>query len=126
MNKITRPITSPNEVRNYLKQKQATQKAKRLTLWQVARQDAENIIQMIIQKYNPQQIIQWGSVLEPKHFSEASDIDLAVVGLDSLSFMKLLADAEAMTRFPLDLIQFEQIHPSFQKIILMKGKIVYG
>ena len=92
----------------------------------MAQRDAENIIAMIIQKYHPQQIIQWGSLLEPKHFSEASDIDLAIVGLDALSFMRLLSDAEVMTEFPLDLIQFEQIHPSFQRIILMKGKIIYG
>jgi aryl carrier-like protein len=52
---------------------------------------------MIIQNYHPKQIIQWGSLLESRHFSEASDIDLAVVGLDSLSFMRLLADAENMT-----------------------------
>ena len=37
----------------------------------------------------------------------------------------ILADAEEMTQFPLDLIQWENIHPSFQKIIVMKGKIVY-
>ncbi len=81
---------------------------------------------MIIEKYQPTQIIQWGSLLQPQHFSEASDIDLAVVGLDAIAFMQLLADAEEMTQFPLDLIQWENIHPSFQKIILMKGKIIYG
>ena len=81
---------------------------------------------MIIQEYHPKQVIQWGSILDARHFSEASDIDVAVVGLDSLSFMRLLADAEDLTEFPLDLIQFELIHPSFQKIILMKGKVIYG
>jgi hypothetical protein len=38
--------------------------------------DAKNIIEMSIEKYQPKQIIQWGSILEPRHFSEASDIDL--------------------------------------------------
>lgn len=114
------------QTRDYLKKKNDRQRAKRMALWEVAQQDAKNIIEMIVDKYQPKQIIQWGSILEPKHFSEASDIDIAVVGLDSLSFMRLLADAEDMTKFPLDLVQLELIHPSFQKIILMKGKIVYG
>jgi hypothetical protein len=48
------------------------------------------------------------------------------VGLDAIAFMQLLADAEQMTQFSLDLIQWENIRPSFQKIILMKGKIIYG
>jgi predicted nucleotidyltransferase len=119
-------MVSHAQVRHYLKEKNDRQKAKRLALWEVAQQDAKNIIEMTIQKYQPKQIIQWGSLLEPRHFSEASDIDLAFVGLDSLSFMRLLADAEDMTKFPLDLLQLELIHPSFQKIILMKGKIIYG
>jgi len=117
---------SHNQVRSYLKKKHDCQRAKRLALWEVAQQDARNIIEMIIWKYQPKQIIQWGSILEPSHFSEASDIDIALVGLDSLSFMRLLADAEDMTKFPLDLVQLELIHPSFQKIILLKGKIIYG
>ncbi|MFZ4665398.1 MAG: nucleotidyltransferase family protein [Prochlorotrichaceae cyanobacterium] len=114
------------EVRLYLKKKHDSRRAKRLALWEAARQDAKNIIEMIIQEYHPKQVIQWGSILDARHFSEASDIDVAVVGLDSLSFMRLLADAEDLTEFPLDLIQFELIHPSFQKIILMKGKVIYG
>ncbi|MEB3311048.1 MAG: nucleotidyltransferase domain-containing protein [Snowella sp.] len=116
---------TPQQVRAYLKRKHESLTTKRLELWAIAQQDSQNIIAMIIDKYQPQQIIQWGSVLNAKHFSEASDIDLAVKGLDSLPFMQLLADAEDMTQFPLDLIQWENIHPSFQKIILMKGKIVY-
>jgi predicted nucleotidyltransferase len=119
-------MVSHTQVKDYLKKKNDRQRAKRFALWEVAQQDAKNIIEMTIQKYQPKQIIQWGSLLEPKHFSEASDIDLGFVGLDSLSFMRLLADAEDMTKFPLDLVQLELIHPSFQKIILMKGKIVYG
>lgn len=113
------------QARRYLREKQEALKAKRFVLWEKAQEDAHNIIKMIIDKYDPQRIIQWGSVWDSKHFSEASDIDLAVVGIDTIKFMGLLADAEDLTDFPLDLIRWENIHPSFQKIILMKGKIVY-
>lgn len=81
---------------------------------------------MIIRQYDSQQVIQWRSVLEPAHFSEASDIDLAVAGVDSVLFLQLLGDAESMTDFPLDLVRWEDVRPAFQKAIAAKGKVVYA
>lgn len=112
--------------RTYLRKKQESLKSKRFALWQQAREDAEKIMMMIINKYTPKRIIQWGSVLESQHFSEASDIDIAVEGMDSIEFMRLLGEAEDMTNFSLDLIRWENVDGSFQKILLRKGKIVYG
>jgi len=103
--------------RQYLQAKQAALQAQRLGLWQQAIADSQNIIELIIDRYTPERIIQWGSVLSPKHFSEASDIDLAIAGLDFRVFMNLVVEAEDLTDFPLDLIRWEDIHPSFQKII---------
>ncbi len=108
-----------------LDKKQAALRAHRLALWQQAHADAQQIINMIISRYAPQRIIQWGSVLQPQHFSEASDIDLAVAGVDSITFLRLLADAEDLTEFPLDLLRWEEIPAPFQQAILSKGKIVY-
>ncbi|MFM7384145.1 MAG: nucleotidyltransferase family protein [Microcystaceae cyanobacterium] len=112
--------------KHYLQKKQENLKNKRLTLWKQAERDVNLIIVMVIQEYSPQRIIQWGSVLDSKHFSEASDIDLAVEGVDAIRFMDLLARAEEMTCFSLDLLRWENIDPSFQKTLLRKGKIVYG
>lgn len=112
--------------RTYLRKKQENLKSQRFALWQQAREDAEKIMMMIINKYTPKRIIQWGSVLESQHFSEASDIDIAVEGMDSIEFMRLLGEAEDMTNFSLDLIRWENVDGSFQKILLRKGKIVYG
>ncbi|MBD2394969.1 nucleotidyltransferase domain-containing protein [Cyanobacterium aponinum FACHB-4101] len=111
--------------RNYQRQKQEKLKAERFNLWQQAKQDCEKIIQTIIEKYQPKRIIQWGSLLESKHFSEASDIDLAVEGIESITFFKMLGDVEDLTDFSVDLIRWENLDSSFQKIILMKGKIIY-
>ncbi len=114
-----------SSARIYLQEKQDTLKAQRFDLWKKAQEDTCQIIGVIINKYEPKRIIQWGSVLESRHFSEASDIDLAVEGVDSLKFMEMLATVEDMTSFSLDLVRWENIHSSFQKIILMKGKIIY-
>jgi predicted nucleotidyltransferase len=114
-----------SNARQYLKNKKYQLQSQRFSLWQQAKQDSLNIIEMIIQKYHPQYIIQWGSILEPKHFSEVSDIDLAIAGIDSIVFMNLLAEAENLTTFSLDLVRWEELHPSFQNIIAMKGKVIY-
>jgi predicted nucleotidyltransferase len=111
--------------KTYLQQKQEQLKAQRFRLWQQAEKDTSEIIAMIISKYSPQKIIQWGSVLDSTQFSEMSDIDLAVAGIESVAFLQMLADAEKITNFSLDLIRWENIDQCFQKIILMKGKIVY-
>lgn len=110
----------------YLREKHAALQAQRLALWKQAQADAQAIIEMIARRYDPQQIIQWGSVLAPEHFSEASDIDLAVAGVDAVVFLHLLGEAEALTDFPLDILRWEEVPPAFQKTILMKGKVVYA
>lgn len=106
--------------------KQRSLQDERHLLWQKAKLDSERIVTMIIQDYAPKQIIQWGSVLAPEHFSSVSDIDLAVLGIEPLVFLRLFADAEAMTNFSLDLIRWEDIHPAFQQILLLKGKVIYA
>lgn len=109
----------------YLQDKQSKIKSKRFSLWKKANSDSLAIIEIIIEKYHPEKIIQWGSILNPKHFSEVSDIDLAIAGVDSITFMNLLADAENLTDFSLDLVRWEEVCPPFQKVILMKGKVIY-
>lgn len=126
MTKIDVDLFDYASARTYLRKKQEKLKSQRFALWQQAQQDAEQIMMMIINKYSPKRIIQWGSVLESQHFSEASDIDIAVEGMDSIEFMRLLGEAEDMTNFSLDLIRWENVDGSFQKILLRKGKIVYG
>ncbi|WPL16899.1 hypothetical protein Thiowin_01879 [Thiorhodovibrio winogradskyi] len=80
---------------------------------------------MVIARFNPSRIIQWGSVLEPRHFSAISDIDLAIEGVGSLEFLTLFRLAEAETKFPLDVVRWENLEPEFQRVILMKGEIRY-
>ena len=62
----------------------------------------------------PVRIYQWGSLLRREPFSEISDIDLAVEGLDdSGSFFILLSEADEMS----DLLHAESI--------VKKGKLIY-
>jgi len=67
--------------RRRLQARQEARQKQRLSLWQQAQDDAQRIVQLTLDHYQPRMIVQWGSVLQPEHFSEASDIDLAVAGL---------------------------------------------
>ncbi|MDZ7318873.1 MAG: nucleotidyltransferase domain-containing protein [candidate division KSB1 bacterium] len=81
---------------------------------------------MIIHKYRPAKIYQWGSLLNERLFSEHSDIDIALEGLDSVEdYFALLGDAGEMTSFPLDIVLLEKIHPLHAESIKKKGRLIY-
>lgn len=95
-------------------------------LEQEARTDVDRIIPMIIEKYLPLRIYQWGSLTKTGMFRDYSDIDLAVEGiLDPATFFALLGDVMKMTRFPVDLVQLEKIAPEYAEDIRRRGKVVY-
>ena len=88
--------------------------------------DTRAIVSMIVEKYEPIRIYQWGSVLRPGGFSEYSDIDMAVEGVtEARAFFRMLGDAQAMTEFSLDLVQIEKVVPEYAEDIRQHGKIVY-
>jgi predicted nucleotidyltransferase len=91
-----------------------------------ARRDFAAITTMIIEKYKPAAVYQWGSLIDGSHFSEISDIDIAVEGIRTADkYFALLGDAMVMTEFPLDIVQLEKIDPEFRKQIMIRGKLVY-
>ncbi len=91
-----------------------------------AQQDFLRIKDLLVEKYQPKRIYQWGSLLRPERFVEISDIDIAVEGLDGpLTGLHALDDACQVTRFPVDLVEMERIHPAHAKTIREEGKLVY-
>jgi len=105
--------------------KQATRERQRRARWAAACSDCQQITAMIKSEFRPKRILQWGSLLDVRHFSEASDIDLAVEGLDVEEFFALFRWAEDLTNFPLDLLRWENLSPEVRKLLLMKGKILH-
>lgn len=90
-------------------------------------QDFDKIIKVIVQKYNPRRIYQWGSLLNRKAFSEISDIDIAIEGITSAEvFFQLYGDIMNLTDFSIDLVQIEKIEPEFAELIKFKGKNIYA
>jgi len=113
-------------IKENLYRREEIKKQARLKRFDAATSDFGIIVQMIINRYSPKKIVQWGSLLHPEQFDENSDIDIAVEGiLDAARYFALLGDAMEMTRFPLDIVQLEKIEPEFAELILLKGKIIY-
>ena len=100
--------------------------AARRRRWEAAEADARRIVEMIVDRYRPAAVYQWGSVLRPDRFTELSDIDIAVKGvLDVRQFSALLGDAETMTDFPIDIVQVERIEPEFRDLIVTYGRCMH-
>jgi len=93
---------------------------------QEARADFSRIVELIKDKYRPERIYQWGSLLDGDTFRDISDIDIAVEGIrDPEVFFRLLAECERLSSFPLHIIQIEHVHPVYREEILRKGVLVY-
>ncbi len=117
---------STESARRFLEQKRRKRQAEWDRLFQKATRDCEAIVKMIIEKYRPRRVWQWGSLLHPELFRDYSDIDLAVEGIDDpAAFFAMLGDAERLTTFPLDILDFDRIEKAFSDIIRMKGKVIY-
>ena len=92
----------------------------------LARRDAERIVEMLVRDHDPVRIWQWGSVLAADTFWEHSDIDLAVEGFRSAEeFFAAYGKAEALTDFPVDLVEMEKVHPLHAARIRARGRLVH-
>jgi predicted nucleotidyltransferase len=124
--KMKQPEFNIKAAKNNLDKKIALNKTRLDLKYKKANKDFSAISKMIIKKYNPDRIYQWGSLLNRNHFSEISDIDIAIEGIASAeTFFAISADAEKLTTFPLDIIQIEKVHPLHAESIRKKGKLIY-
>jgi len=114
------------KARNFLNQKKKEKKERYFKFFEKASDDFQKILNIIVKKYNPDRVYQWGSLLNKNSFRDYSDIDIAVEGVESAeTFFNMYKDIESVTDFPVDLVHFEKIEQEFRDIIKMKGKIVY-
>ena len=114
-------------MRAFQARKRAEKKRRRIELFEKANRDFQRIVAMIIKKYQPTRLYQWGSLLDQNKFKEYSDIDIAVEGItEPKKIFALLDDADRMTEFPVDIVTLESIHSLHANSIRTKGVIIYG
>jgi predicted nucleotidyltransferase len=117
---------TPTDIRRFADERAASDREARRELHAEAQRDAEAIVEMIIRRFGPRRLVQWGSVLQGDQFREYSDIDIAIEGItDPETFFEILEAAESMTRFPVDIVQLEHVEPAYRELILEKGRLVY-
>lgn len=117
---------TPTDIRRFADERAARDRGVRRKLHTEAQRDAQAIVEMIVRRFEPRRLVQWGSVLHGDQFREYSDIDIAIEGVtDPETFFEILDAAESMTRFPVDIVQLEHVEPAYRELILEKGRIVY-
>jgi len=115
-----------DKVRAFLDGKKERKRRARTALLERAQSDARAIIERIAQSHNPQRIYQWGSLVDTGHFSELSDIDIALEGLRSAEeYFAIIGEAMGMTAFPIDIIELEKVDAETAEGIRRRGRIVH-
>lgn len=91
-----------------------------------ARADFRVITNHIIERYQPEKVYQWGSLVDGTGFQEISDIDIAIEGMRRPEqFFRLLQECESLTLFPLHIVNLEDIHPLYRAQIVEKGVLIH-
>lgn len=114
------------KARAFVAEKERRQQTALLRKLRRARSDFQKIVALIVEKYQPLRIYQWGSLLDEFSFSEISDIDIAMEGITSAeTFFRIYGDAMDLTDFPVHVVQLEKIEPEFRELIVTQGKLIY-
>jgi predicted nucleotidyltransferase len=118
--------TQAETIRAFVRSQQVRKRRDLASRLEAARRDCDAIVSAIARDYRPLRIYQWGSLVIDRHFSRMSDIDIAVEGItDPAALSALRGAAEKLTRFPLDLVAIEHVHPVYADHIRRRGRIVY-
>ena len=114
------------KVRDFLKGKSEKRRLLLDERYERACQDFEGIVVRVANELNPLRIYQWGSLLDRKRFSEISDIDIAVEGLNGPEdYFRTVGIAMDMTSFPMDVVEIEKVPQDVANRIRKKGRVVY-
>ena len=115
-----------DQVRAFLADKEQQHRARVDERFARATRDAQAIVSEIAVQVNPRRIYQWGSLLDRKRFSEVSDLDLAVEGLNGpAEFFRVLGIAMNGTALPVDVVELEKLPADVAERIRKRGALVH-
>ena len=115
-----------DRVRAFLADKERRRRARIDERYAQATRDARTIVSEIAADVNPRRIYQWGSLLDRKRFSEISDLDIAVEGLNGpAEFFQVLGIAMNATALPVDVVELEKVPADVAERIRKRGALVH-
>jgi predicted nucleotidyltransferase len=89
-----------------------------------ARVEAERLAQRLVKEYGAKRVLLFGSVARQRPLRPDSDIDLAVEGMPSETYYRIVGDLCTNSGRLVDLVQLERVRPSVKRIILLEGIIL--
>lgn len=106
----------PHIRRRWLAQ-QLVWKERQEAAWEAAREAAT----LLRTRFAAETVIAFGSLVHPGHYSDRSDIDLAVSGIQPTVFFKAWAAAGGSCPFELDLVDLSDCAPALRDLIEREG-----
>jgi predicted nucleotidyltransferase len=118
--------TEIQKVKAFLASKEKSRERTLDARYKQAVDDAKKIIEGIKSKFRVARIYQWGSLLDRSRFSEISDIDIAIEGIQSpRDFFAILGLAMDCTELPVDVVEIENLPAKTADRIRRTGRLVY-
>ena len=115
-----------DRVRAFLADREERRRERLNERYAQATRDARAIVSEIASQVNPRRIYQWGSLLDRRRFSEISDLDIAVEGLNGpAEFFQVLGIAMNGTVLPVDVVELEKLPADVAERIRKRGALVH-
>ena len=109
-----------------MRQQDAEQAAERSARYAVAQEDLGRVLEILRHYPAVKRVRTWGSMLRPDRFTELSDVDVGVEGVDSPQvWSQIERELLDEVRLPLDLVRWESLMEPHRKSIEARGKVVY-
>jgi predicted nucleotidyltransferase len=107
------------------RRRREAQEAAQRRLVNKAQRAANQVIKHVIAEYEPEKIYQAGSLVDSDRFTEISDIDIAISGLQPEELEEISQWAEEKSSFPVDILDLDRAEQVHIESITGKGKRVY-
>ena len=112
-----------NKILECLRKRHEREKEERFKVFTKLRKNLPHLIN-IITEFNVEKVVLFGSLLDKEKFTECSDIDIGLVGLDKRDFFKLYSRLTDRISWPIDLVDLDD-DPKFKTKVLERGEIIY-
>ncbi len=115
-----------DQVRAFLVAREQRRRARIDERYAQATRDVRTSVAQIAAQVNPRRIYQWGSLLDRRRFSEISDLDIAVEGLNGpAEYFQVLGIAMNATSLPIDIVELEKVPADIAERIRKRGVLVH-
>ena len=80
---------------------------------------------LLVENFNAEAVYLFGSLVWSEVHAPETDIDLAIKGLLPERYLEAIGYLERESKFPIDLVQLENVPEHLRQRILSEGKLLY-